>query len=277
MSGRILNRLSLLLILALLLLTGHSARPAYAQEATGAPDPQGVEAVFRAAYDALNAGDLERNMAYYAQDAVSVGLPAPPGSTGVEVGYDAILAIAEDLISRNIHVEITDFRAHGESATLTALVTEDIFTDLGVAPVEFTGATTVQDGLILMESWVMRKESFARFMAALAAAENKGLVQRLYDEVYNGASPDALVELVTADAVDAYQTAATDMQTAFPDLAVTVDDLLAEGDRVVAVVTFTGTPANGEPVTWSQVDIHRIADGLLAEVLSVGGPPAAGE
>jgi len=62
-----------------------------------------------------------------------------------------------------------------------------------------------------------------------------------------------------------------------PDLTVTVDDLLTEGDRVVAVLTFTGTSANGEPVTWSQVDIHRIADGLLAEVLSVGGPPAAGE
>jgi len=143
-------------------------------------------------------------MAYYAQDAVSVGLPPPPGSTGVEAGYDTIRALSESLISRNIHVEITDFRAHGESATITALITEDIFTDLGVAPVEFTGATTVQDGLILMESWVMRKESFARFMVALAAAENKELVQRLYDEVYSGQSPDALGELVAVDALDAY-------------------------------------------------------------------------
>jgi predicted ester cyclase len=114
-------------------------------------------------------------------------------------------------------------------------------------------------------------------MAAIAAAENKGLVQRLYDEVYSGQSPDGLGELVALDALDAYQTAVTDLQAAFPDLTVTVDNLLAEGDRVAAVLTFTGTPASGEPVTWSQVDIHRIADGLLAEAWRIGGPPVAGE
>ena len=41
-------------------------------------------------------------------------------------------------------------------------------------------------------------------------------------------------------------------------------------------MTFTGTPANGEEVTWSQVDIHRIADGLLAEAWRIGGPSVVG-
>ena len=271
-----LKRATLLLLLALLL-SANAAIPALAQEEGESPNPVGVEAVFRAAYDALNAGDIEANMAFYAPDAVSINLPPPPGSTGVEIGYDAIRALDDDLISRNIHVEITDFRALGESAAMTALVTEDIFAELGVAPLEFSGTTTVQNGLIVMESWTMREESLNRFMAAIAAADNKALVQRLYDEVYDGGAPDILAELVAPDALAEYQASVAEMQVAFPELTATVDRLLVEGDQVVAVLTFTGTPEGGEPVTWSQVDVYSLADGLVAATSHFGGPPAGAE
>lgn len=271
-----LQRVMMLFLLALLL-SAHGAMPAQAQEDGESPNPVGVEAVFRAATDALNAGDAEGNMAFYAQDAVSVALPPPPGSTGVTVGYDAMLEATKEFVARNLHTEFLDFHANGDSATFTALLTEDVFTDLGVAPIEFSGTTTVQNGKIILETWVMRPESFARFMAAVAAAENKALVQRLYDEVYTGGAPDVLGELVAPDALAEYEASVTEMQAAFPDLAVTVDHLLVEGDQVVAVLSFTGTPAGGEPITWSQVDIHRLADGLLAETSHFGGPPATGE
>lgn len=265
-----------LFVVVMLVSGGAGSQVVLAQDEASSPLSE-VEAVFRAAYAALNAGDAEGNMAFYADNAVSISLPPPPGSTGVVVGYEDMLAATKAFVSRHLQIEFTDFRANGDSAAFTALVTEDVFTDLGVAPMEFTGTATVQDGLIVMESWVMREESFARFMAAVTAAESKGLVQRLYDEVYNGQAPDALGEVVAADALDAYQTAVTELQTSFPDLTVTVDDLLTEGDRVVAVVTFTGTPAGGDAVTWSQVDIHRIDGGLLAEASHIGGPPSAGE
>ena len=74
-----LQRVMMLFLLALLL-SAHGAMPAQAQEDGESPNPVGVEAVFRAATDALNAGDAEGNMAFYAQDAVSVALPPPPGS-----------------------------------------------------------------------------------------------------------------------------------------------------------------------------------------------------
>jgi ketosteroid isomerase-like protein len=270
--------LMLPLFLALALMAGWpGGQTVRAQDDPPHPGATDVETVFRAAYDALNAGDVEANMAHYAPDAVSVSLPPPPGSTGVEVGHDAIRAIAEDLISRNIHVEIMDFQAVGDSAALTARVTEDMFTDLGVAPVELTGATTVQNGLIVMESWTMREESFARFMAAIQAADNKAVVQRLYDEVYSDQAPQTLEELAAADALAGYQAAVAAVQSAYPDLTATVDDLLVDGDRVVAVVTFTGTSGSGETVTWSQVEIHRIVDGLLAGATQIGGPPASDE
>jgi predicted ester cyclase len=61
--------------------------------------------------------------------------------------------------------------------------------------------------------------------------------------------------------------------TAFPDLMVTVEDLIAEGDRVAARVvvdathdgTFMGSIApTGRRVSVSGIDIFQIAGSLLA-------------
>ena len=276
MSRINLKRMALLLLLGLLLTT-NAAVPVLAQEGEEATTPKGVEEVFRAAQAARNASDAEAYIANYAEGAVTVALPPPPGSTGITTGLDDLLAGTNAFISRNFRAEITDFQPNGDSATFTALITEDEFTNLGVAPIEFTGTVTVQDGKIIAETWVMRAESLARIMAAITAAEHKSLAQRLYDEVYNGQATDVLGEVVAPDALEEYEASVDEMQAAFPELAVTVDHLLVEGDQVVAVLSFTGTPEGGEPITWSQVDIHSIDDGLLAETSHFGGPPATGE
>lgn len=62
-------------------------------------------------------------------------------------------------------------------------------------------------------------------------------------------------------------------RAAFPDQWWQIEDLIAEGDRVVARTTMTGThrgdffgiPATGRAVTLSGVHIMRIADGRIAE------------
>lgn len=61
--------------------------------------------------------------------------------------------------------------------------------------------------------------------------------------------------------------------SAFPDLRRFVDDLVSEGDRVVARMTlrgthqreFLGVPASHRRVALQTVEIFRVADGLLAE------------
>jgi len=60
---------------------------------------------------------------------------------------------------------------------------------------------------------------------------------------------------------------------AFPDWQVTVEDMIAEGDKVVARYTAHGTqrgellgiPATGKSVTTTAIDIFRIADSKIAE------------
>jgi predicted ester cyclase len=64
---------------------------------------------------------------------------------------------------------------------------------------------------------------------------------------------------------------------AFPDIHVTVEDLIAEGDKVVARHTVTGTnrgeymgrPPTGRSVTYNEMFILRFANGRIAEVWGV--------
>jgi predicted ester cyclase len=65
----------------------------------------------------------------------------------------------------------------------------------------------------------------------------------------------------------------TMLRTAFPDWSETIEDLMAEEDRVVFRVTgqgthqgeFMGIPATGKPVTRPGIDIVRNVDGKLVE------------
>lgn len=61
--------------------------------------------------------------------------------------------------------------------------------------------------------------------------------------------------------------------TAFPDLHATIQDIIAEGDKVVLRMTcegthqgmFMGAPPTGKRVKWSFIDINRIVDGKVVE------------
>ena len=63
------------------------------------------------------------------------------------------------------------------------------------------------------------------------------------------------------------------LRNAFPDLQATIEDEIAEGDKVVVRVTFSGTqqgefmgkPPTGRRVTYGVVDIFRISDEQVVE------------
>ena len=63
------------------------------------------------------------------------------------------------------------------------------------------------------------------------------------------------------------------VRTAFPDFKITIEDMIAEGDKVVVRWTFRGTqkgelpgiPPTGKQVTQMGININRIADGKVVE------------
>src|SRR4051812_32729883 len=97
---------------------------------------------------------------------------------------------------------------------------------------------------------------------------------------------DALVALFTADTFDHvgrragpewWREVYSFLYATLPDLQATLEDLVTEGDRVVARLTTTGThlgseipflrgiAPTGRPVEWSQHHSFRLVNGKIAE------------
>lgn len=116
--------------------------------------------------------------------------------------------------------------------------------------------------------------------------ENKAIVRRFYEEFANQGNLSVAEELVATDFVD-HNPPSPDVapgreglkqvfamfRSAFPDMALAVEDQIAEGDKVVTRLTFQGThkgelmgvPPTGKTVTMSLIDIIRIKGSQLAE------------
>jgi steroid delta-isomerase-like uncharacterized protein len=77
----------------------------------------------------------------------------------------------------------------------------------------------------------------------------------------------------TSQGLEAYRQFISMYVTAFPDLHFMVEDLIAEGDRVVARYTGQGThqgdlmgiPPTGKQITVTNILITRIANGKIVE------------
>jgi steroid delta-isomerase-like uncharacterized protein len=89
-------------------------------------------------------------------------------------------------------------------------------------------------------------------------------------------APDAQISTplpIEATGADLLKEVFGRLHRAFPDLHVTIEDLIAEGDKVVARNTVTGThqgeymglPPTGNSVRYNEVFICRFVDGQLAE------------
>ncbi len=89
-------------------------------------------------------------------------------------------------------------------------------------------------------------------------------------------APDALIRTplpVDATGAQKLKEVFGRLHRAFPDLHITVEDLIAEGDKVVARNTVTGThqgeymglPTTGKSVTYKEIIIFRVAGGRIAE------------
>ena len=115
--------------------------------------------------------------------------------------------------------------------------------------------------------------------------QNKAVVRRLFEDHYNGRNEGLVgelfaptVSLQTPDGVlSGLEGARSLLQayaTAFPDFQVTIEDLVAEGDRAVVRWSFAGTnlgPLAGMPATGKRVSvpngiaIYRLAEGTIHE------------
>ncbi len=119
----------------------------------------------------------------------------------------------------------------------------------------------------------------------MSVEENKIIVRRLYQEFFNKGNLAIADELIAPNYVnhsappeqepgpEGVKQRGAGLRTAFPDLCTTIEDIVAEGDRVVARITSRGTHRGthlgvhptGKLVLWTGVDIFVIRAGKLVE------------
>ena len=130
-------------------------------------------------------------------------------------------------------------------------------------------------------------------MSTAQATSNEATLRRFQDAINTGdleyisktidevVEPDVLIRTplpVAATGAQALKEGFGRLHRAFPDLHITIEDVIAEGDKVVARNTVTGThqgeymglSPTGKSVTYNEIFIFRFAGGRIAETWGVG-------
>ena len=113
---------------------------------------------------------------------------------------------------------------------------------------------------------------------------NKEIVRR-YQEIYNSNQLDRLSEVLSEDlltpkimpgipqGIEGAKVAHQMMVAGFPDYQTVIDELIAEGDKVVARITMAGTntgtfmgiPPTGKFISFTGIYIARVVNGKIVE------------
>jgi predicted ester cyclase len=122
----------------------------------------------------------------------------------------------------------------------------------------------------------------------MSTEQNKQLSRRWFEEVWNQRKSETIDELFAADGIahglapdgsgprngpPAFRTFWKQFCGAFPDLRITVEDVIAEGDQVMVRISFTGThqgdhlgaAATGKTVTATGLILARWRNGQIVE------------
>ncbi len=118
----------------------------------------------------------------------------------------------------------------------------------------------------------------------MSIQENKALLHRLFEEGINQGDLGVLDELIApnyvnynlpapAPGTEGFKQVVMMFRSAFPDLQITLHDVIVEGDRVASRGTWHGThqgefmgiPATGKRVAVSYIDIWRVENGKFVE------------
>ena len=120
----------------------------------------------------------------------------------------------------------------------------------------------------------------------MSTEQNKALTRQLMEEVFNRGNIGLVDKLFAPDfveheelppgipsGIEGVKTLPTVFRSAFPDFQIAIDDLIAEGEKVVVRSTWSGThkgefmgiPPSGKSVSFGVYDTIRFAGGKVVE------------
>lgn len=116
-----------------------------------------------------------------------------------------------------------------------------------------------------------------RRMLDVTNSHDEGLISKTFDEICD---PDVAIATplpIQVSGTQAIKEVFKTLHRAYPDLRVTIEDLIEEGDKVVARNTVTGThhgeymgvAPTGKSVTYNEIFVIRFANGRIAQTWGV--------
>lgn len=119
----------------------------------------------------------------------------------------------------------------------------------------------------------------------METGDNKTIIRRFIEEIENTGDVSNIREFISEDYVEVHEgeryqigiKGAIDhilgVRNVFPDLELTIEDQISEGEWVVTVYSVTGTFKNewfgmkptGMPITFTGVNMDRVKDGKIIE------------
>ena len=274
------------------------------------PNPEVNKALERRVFEEIwNQGLLDVADEIFAPDAIlhlgTDDIPGPEGFKQYVAGYRAAFPdihwTVEDQIAEGdmVVTRLTGTGTHqgelmgipptGLQATATAIAT------VRIAQGKIHQSWSSWDALGLMQQLGVMPPTRADYTwGALSEvtgepgdpAENTALVLYLNQKFWNEKivavldathSPDSIAHnpIIPGQPLPflVYKQVALIHITAFPDIKITNENIIAEGDKVVVRWTATGThqaelmgiPASGRKITWTGMTIYRFADGKIVE------------
>ncbi len=126
----------------------------------------------------------------------------------------------------------------------------------------------------------------------MSVEQNKEVTRKTIDEVWNKGAVDLIPELFNSDYIargvagpdikghDGWRQVVLNYRKAFPDVHDTIDELIAEGDKVVCRHTMTGTHTGeypglaptGKKTKTTTIFVNYFKNGKIAETWSISNP-----
>jgi len=125
----------------------------------------------------------------------------------------------------------------------------------------------------------------------MSVEDNKKVLYRSFEEIWNNKNLSMIPELISPDYVginaygvfkgqEGYEQMAKNQTTNMPDLHYEVDDVVGEGDKLIAQLTVTGTytgklgnlDISGKKLKGSMVLVNRYKDGKCIESTAYSNP-----
>ena len=275
------------------------------------PDPEANKAVQRRALEEVwNQGNLDVVEELFNPDFVYhiAGIPDVQGTEGVKqaatmyrTAFPDLHFIIEEQIAEadKLALRWTATGTHnGEFMGLPPTGNQMTVTGISFARFangKFAEEWTVYDALGLMEQLGAAPVTHTNYTWGASSEvtgepgeemPNTALVLYLVEKFWNQQNVNALDETHRPDALAhipvipghplpfyMYKHVCLLHLAAFPDLRITTDDIIAEGDKVVARWTVSGThqgelmgiPASGKQISFTGMTVHRFVDGKIAE------------